>query len=205
MENKEVLNRWHGGGVSALLALGLLAGCSNGEPEPTFAPSRLDSTPSSDSNSEPDVDFDPVNELEPPEMPVELSENTVEGAEAAARFYIDALNYGYATLDSDPLQEISLNYCGTCQLHVSSIEEMRDLGRKMIGGEIDMEEDLELYHEDDRYLFSFSITQDALEVQDEDGNLISERVLTPGTANIITKFTETGWRVYATSNEVDEA
>lgn len=205
MGNKDVLKRWLRSGASSLLVLGLLAGCAGAEPEPTFTPSLPDSTPAPNDDPEPDADVDPVDELEPPEIPDELSENTVEGAEAAARFYIDALNYGYATLDSDPLQEISLNDCGTCQLHVSSIEEMRDVGRKMIGGEINMEEDLELYHENDRYLVSFSIIQDALEVKDEDGNLVSERVLTPGTANIITKFTEDGWKVHATSNEADEA
>src|SRR5690625_3143126 len=51
---------------------------------------------------------------EPPEMPDEVCESTLEGAEAAARYYIRAYEYGFAALDAAPLEKVCMEGSRTC-------------------------------------------------------------------------------------------
>ena len=44
----------------------------------------------------------------------ELAQHDYTGAEAVAEFWVDALNWAYATTDPSLLAAISLPACGTC-------------------------------------------------------------------------------------------
>jgi len=202
--NKDVLKRWLRSGASSLLVLGLLTGCTGTEPEPTFTPTLPDSTPSPDDDPEPDADVDPVDELEPPEIPDELSENTVEGAETAARFYIEAFNYGYAMLDTEPLEFISLPECQTCAKHIDAIPDLKEKNQVVSGGMLEAGPVIETWEAEDNIVIAFTVTQEPLTITDANGSEVRSHPQETVTAEVLTRFDGEKWQIAAHANQVEE-
>lgn len=169
MGNKDVLNRWLRSGAGALLALGLLAGCSNGEPEPTFTPTLPDSTPSPDDSREPDVDIDPVDELEPPEIP-EFSDDPVEASQQMVEFFIAAYGYGYGANDPEPLIAVSHPECKTCDLHAERMKNQASTGEYVEGGALTLQDIETRFVDGGELVVNAKITQSAFTKHDADQN-----------------------------------
>lgn len=200
MGNKDVLKRWLRSGASPLLALGLLAGCAGAEPQPTFTPTLPDSTLTADNDPEPDSDVDPVDELEPPEIP-EFSDDPVEAAEQMVDYFIAAYNYGYQASDPEPLLAISHSACGTCNLHVDRMSDQRDAGEYIEGGDLRIR-DLEVFLlEKDQVLVETTLSQAAWASFDRDSNKIDEGQAAEITSGYGLVFEDNTWSIRAISNE----
>ncbi len=66
-----------------------------------------------------------------------ITENTDEGAEQTLRFYFDAMYYGYATGDTEPLESISnTDACETCSSAMKQIDASTSQGDFAIPGEV---------------------------------------------------------------------
>src|SRR5699024_1600229 len=76
------------------------------------------------------------NELEPPEIPDEIYENTLEGAEAAGRHFFEVLEYGFSASDPEPLSQICFDDKGACYKKVEAIKKLRDNNFSHTGGEM---------------------------------------------------------------------
>ena len=125
--------------VAAALASLVVAGCSGsievedaapvdptdivfvttGTPSPTAKPTPSES-PTPDG-------FPPENmSLKPPQLEdySDLTKETDEGAKQAIAFFFDAMYYGYATGDTEPMVQISdLSICSNCENVVSEVNE----------------------------------------------------------------------------------
>lgn len=109
--------------VVALVLIGaMLAGCSGGEadepadPLSSSTPSSSDATPADDPSS--DV----------PELPDVAQENTLAGAEAFIRHYIELLNYASHTGDTDALEAVSDQDCAGCSHYADLYKETYSRG-----------------------------------------------------------------------------
>src|SRR5690625_456585 len=104
--------------LAALVLSATAVGCAAEEPEDKpYVPQITHSPqePADDENADEGKSIEPEvaedvesggSELEPPEIPDEIYENTLEGAEAAARYYYQAFEYGTQTYNTAPLEFI---------------------------------------------------------------------------------------------------
>ena len=114
--------------VGALvLALLVLAGCSDDPPSGSPPPSTSSSPTSSASTPS-----------GPPTMPAAAKGRTAEAAEAFVRYYVDLINYATATLDTSAMEAVSLRSCENCQSIVTIAKNMKDGGRHYEGGRWDV-------------------------------------------------------------------
>ena len=117
------MSSWSVRGAVVLTAVGLaLAGCTNST-DTTADSASPGAVVSASSTPEPTArpsydNIPPENEgLEPPRLEdyPQIQENTFEGAEAAAEFFVRAQHHAYATGDIEPLREISSAECEACK------------------------------------------------------------------------------------------
>jgi hypothetical protein len=91
---------------------------------------------SSDPEPEP---LPPIESLSPSPvalpMPSEAAAETPQGAAAFARYYLDVVGRAFATADPSLLDQLSAAGCGGCDALIASVNELREQGRKRVGGE----------------------------------------------------------------------
>ncbi len=195
--------------AAAVIAAGLvIAGCSAEEPEPDFTPTMPPSKSSStldgeDEEAQPNPAASP--DLKPPPIPPEIEEKTLEGAEAAARYYIDAFNYGYAMRDSEPMEFISLTKCESCAIHIDSIQELASQNRMFLGGWIELEDTDEIYKDGEQFLVTFPGNQEPFSILETNGDVVTKGDGGPFTAKLLAKFEDGQWKISATANEQVDA
>jgi len=104
-------------GLVAALVLGVpaLTACSDDPPSGSPPPS----TSSSPSASSPTATSSPTG---PPTLPASARGTTPEAAEAFVRHYVDLINYGLETLDSEPLRASSNPDCDACRNLVEALD-----------------------------------------------------------------------------------
>lgn len=128
-ESREVLHVRRGARVAvAVLALGALAGCADGEAldPPTFGPytSPVTATPT----------VTPTPEVAAPARP-DLSVVNEETAEALATYFLLLYPYVYATGDLTEWRVLSHPECEFCASVISNVEEMLAKGESARGAE----------------------------------------------------------------------
>lgn len=64
----------------------------------------------------------PAQNVPKPVMPAAVKENTPEGAEAAVKYWWEAVNYLQQTNDPEPLKSISMEECNLCSAHIKTIK-----------------------------------------------------------------------------------
>lgn len=142
---------WAGLAVGALVMLYLVGGIWINLP---FDPFRDDPRPSSSSQrdlDEPQRSPVPVGPTPPP-LPSEAKQNTVEGAEAFARYYMDLSNYARETLDAGPWKKIFDPGCERCQAIVENFDIAKNRGDYAEGGRYSVDSIVVNRLEPDRYL-----------------------------------------------------
>jgi hypothetical protein len=110
-----------------VVALLLLAGCTEDEPD---APPLPSATPSALASSSPEVAVDP------PVAP-EARKSAV-GAEEFVRYFWDVYDYSYTIGDASPLRAISDEECRFCQDSAAKIDEISMAGHQVLGAQVDV-------------------------------------------------------------------
>ncbi|UFU04995.1 DUF6318 family protein [Ruania halotolerans] len=124
-------------GVLAL-GMGLMLGActpSDEEPSPTAEPTS-ESAPSSDEVTDEPTDERP--EVDPPQRPAEMEEETVDGAIAAASYFVELYPYVYSSGDVTEWDALSDEGCEFCSNVRSSVSELHDSGGYSLGGETEI-------------------------------------------------------------------
>jgi hypothetical protein len=67
-------------------------------------------------------------------MPIAATRHTAAGAQAFAKFFIQTIDWGYATIDGSYLHHYSLPGCTTCNSLVTGFDADRKAGDHYIGG-----------------------------------------------------------------------
>jgi hypothetical protein len=107
--------------VVAVCVSAALAGCS-AEADPEPLPSAAAPSPT------------PVALPVPPEATPE----TAQGAAAFARYYLELVNRGFASVDAAAVRSVSDPGCGTCSDLIRAIEERPPAGERFEGGDYDV-------------------------------------------------------------------
>ena len=118
----------------AVLALGLLAGCSGSAPEP--APLQSSSTPPS-ASSDPHPASSPTSTttpLSPPTLPTEDLHNTSASAAKAGRHFIRLINFSLHTGSTSAMRQMAAPGCTTCEALAGKIDMTYRAGGHVEGG-----------------------------------------------------------------------
>jgi Family of unknown function (DUF6318) len=75
----------------------------------------------------------------PPIMPPAAKQHTQEGALAFGTFYIKALDWAIATMDTSLVKGISAPTCQTCNGEISAISDLKEAGGHVQGGRYSVE------------------------------------------------------------------
>lgn len=111
-----------------LISLLLLAGCTDDEPKPKFAP------PSSDAPTS----AAPTSSVAPT-MPAAASGADAAAAEAFVKFYWDTVNYAQESGDLHPLRQLADPRCAECEAGVKYLEGVFQADGRVIGGDATLE------------------------------------------------------------------
>ncbi|MDO8151855.1 DUF6318 family protein [Isoptericola sp. b408] len=124
--------------VPALVVLGLLAGCTGGDPEPEAQASEPSSAPVTTAPSEeptPSPSPSPTGPTKP-ERPAAMDKKNAEGAAAAAEHFIELYDYTLKTGDTEALRTMSHRSCGFCDETLAEAESIQTKGETYEGGEL---------------------------------------------------------------------
>lgn len=142
--------------------------------------------------------------FEKPEEMTGMHENTAWGARRFSEYFIQVLEYTWASGDSSLLREISLPDCVWCQRHIERTDE-----RRANGGWIDYPQ------------FTVAKVQDAFEIEGHpglwnttleviqkdlgyyDGRTLQEGIENRTTFLVQARYAERGWKVWAAVGEED--
>jgi len=117
--------------VGVLACALLLAGCAAEHEASTTLPPVSDAAAATSSSA---AALPAVGPADFP-VPMEARQHTPTGALAFTRYYIELMNRQAATLDSQPLRDLSRK-CETCEDLAQSYEETKAAGHHFRGGEI---------------------------------------------------------------------
>jgi hypothetical protein len=126
--------------------LGLTGCAGSSKPKQKFTPTSTFSDPrgtGSPAPSTPSVATTGPNVRpgeKPPTLPVAASGDTVLGATEFARFWMQALDWGYATTDSTLARELYSPTCSECARFVGIIDAAKAAGDHFQGGRISLSE-----------------------------------------------------------------
>ncbi|SED93770.1 hypothetical protein SAMN04488554_1109 [Ruania alba] len=108
--------------------------------------------------------------MEAPERPVEMGEETVEGAVAAAEYFVELYPYVYASGDLTEWDALSDEGCGFCSNVRERAEELHADGGYSVGGDVEVAgAQGGGPYEDDSYVVEFALTIAESEFRHADG------------------------------------
>lgn len=113
--------QWLGTGpwtAAAGVAVLLLVGACTTEPDPVPTASEAVVTPTVAPSPTPSPPEKPTR----PEVPAEMAEPTKEGAEAAARYFLEVDRYAFMSGDAGPLRAMSAESCVYCSELLDEVE-----------------------------------------------------------------------------------
>ena len=130
--------------TATVLALGSLAGCSDGAAEPApldqagSGSSSATGDPTPSSSASPSGQSSPSESAtpdRPPTLPPEADRLSRRGSQLFTRYFIDVINYSVPSLDTSTLARISADDCDACASIIRRLSEVRRFGGQIRGGD----------------------------------------------------------------------
>lgn len=137
MGNARMLSR----SVAAVFVLGLfIAGCSDadGDPTPTAGPTVSESGGESPNSPEPTSAAPGPTPWPEPTRPAAMERDDIEGAKAAAEYFLALYPYVYVTGDLSVWREMVHPECNFCASVISNVEDMHSKGGFADGPTVDI-------------------------------------------------------------------
>ncbi|WP_141494919.1 DUF6318 family protein [Kytococcus schroeteri] len=107
-------------------------------------------------------------------MPAAAKENTAEGAEAFARWYIETLSYLYEHPKAGVLDKYAGEDCNTCARHVRVARESEERNERADGETYTVLGTGEPLPEEGGFHVTVGFRQNPTTVRDSDGNVVEE-------------------------------
>lgn len=149
----------------SLVVFGALAGCGDDSAvEVTATPVPTVSSATPEPSPTPTA---PATAVPLPVMPPEMANNDAAGAEAAARYVVELIDYAYLNRDTAPLSEISDDDCVFCNGVIAEVEKMLVEDVRRIGGLLRVLGTSSVDYSDSTDAFFV-----VLELQEEDGRFV---------------------------------
>lgn len=175
-------------GVVLVLAAG---GCSAGatqEPSPTTSRSVVTEQPTATASETVPA---------PPEMPAEAKEMTAEGAAAFAVYWFEAVEFAYATGETDQLSELATENCEFCKATIAKIADQYASGGRFEGVDISISSPAASSPDERGSVVSMLYSESASQAIGPDGVVEDETNAVEGKAiDFYAALTPTGWRVF---------
>lgn len=70
----------------------------------------------------------------PPVMPIAATKHSAAGAQAFAKFFMETIDWGYATIDGAYIRHYAARGCSTCVSLAAGLDADRKAGKQYIGG-----------------------------------------------------------------------
>ena len=167
-------------GLAALCAVGALVACSEEAAAPPPLPSATSSSPA------------PIALPVPPEATPE----TPQGAEAFARYFLLVVGEAFKSADASRLKALSAPGCGGCDALISSVEGLREQGRKRVGGDYTVKTAAAPPVENGDVIVEVSYERAAAQVLDQQGQVTASAAPVPTTnAQMRLVRVDGAWRV----------
>lgn len=114
--------------VAASISCAALVASCGGAPEASTPPAATSEAPNA---SDTPVPSDP--DPRPPNKPIEVTEKDANGARAASRFFLEALNYAGVSGDTSLLRQAYTDFCTRCEALADGIDETYGNGGQIFG------------------------------------------------------------------------
>ncbi|HLS14410.1 MAG TPA: DUF6318 family protein [Beutenbergiaceae bacterium] len=176
--------------MGLVLAVLVLAGCTGQQeepvPEPSNGPDGQVTTPAGDGQgpdgpdgpgTEPEGEpQEPEEDYPAPERPAAMENNDIDGAEAAATYFLELVQYGYATGDTAELTDMSADDCSFCELIAGAVDEIYADGGRAVAEPIMVESVIAQIwtHADGDYAVETRFRAGAITEYDDNDELVDE-------------------------------
>ena len=198
-------SRW-GRLVWVLAGLLALTGCTQPEADgaepPTVTQSPQETVePTSDAPGDDGSDAgneDPPvpPEVEAPERPAAMDEETVDGAIAAAKYFVNLYPYVYASGNTDEWEQLSDDGCGFCSNVQERANRLHSDGGFSIGGAVEIStSDGGGPYEDEVYTVELGVVIESSEFIYPDGTRTSYAAIEDPNFILSMHWEDSGWRV----------
>ncbi|WP_418275951.1 DUF6318 family protein [Isoptericola jiangsuensis] len=179
----------------------LLAGCTGpgstpaSGPTPAAEPSASSAAPAETPSPSPS----PTPSVEPPERPVALDDDGVEGAKAAAEYFVALDSYIMATNDTAAYEQLSHPLCETCANRLDQAREIAEGAYEFTGGE-GTTRILEVYQQDEStriWPIDVEVTVDEVTITDSEGTVQFSEDVTVDQQRFEVVMGGQGWKIVA--------
>lgn len=179
-----------------IVALSGLIGCT-GTPEPDPTPAPGINTPSASPSAEPTESEPADTEVEKPERPAAMDREDVEGAAAAAEYFIELYPYVMATGDTEEYEAMSHEACGFCDGVIADATNIHENHRTYTGG-ITHATIEERYRRDDltgAWPLDINVRQEKATVLDSEGQELADTAAHEGLVRVEIGLKDNQWVV----------
>ena len=156
--------------AGAVVAISVLAGCSDGETANETLPSTSTTAETSESHA-------PLGPADIPD-PHEARAQPPEGVTAFARYYLALSDHLLKSLESQPLRDLSQN-CEVCDQLADGYDADKAAGFRYEGGKLEVNSTGSAVVESNSGEVSFFLTQEAVTVYDTAGSVVANKTSEP--------------------------
>ncbi|PKZ41161.1 hypothetical protein CYJ76_08890 [Kytococcus schroeteri] len=128
-------------------------------------------------------------------MPAAAKENTAEGAEAFARWYIETLSYLYEHPKAGVLDKYAGEDCNTCARHVRVVQQSAEQNAQADKVVYEVLGAGEPHSMGDGYEITVAFRQNASVIRDETGSVVGKTTELPEVGYVFRLTYDKGWTI----------
>ena len=128
-------------------------------------------------------------------MPAAAKENTAEGAEAFARWYIETLSYLYQHPKAGVLDKYAGEDCNTCARHVRVVQQSAEQNAQADKAVYEVLGAGEPHSMGDGYEITVAFRQNASVIRDEAGSVVGKTTELPEVGYVFRLAYDKGWTI----------
>lgn len=188
--------------LAGLLAGVLLAGCDGGGSDPSSSSTAASTSGSTTSTSSTSSSSSPSSSPSgsayvplKPEFPAAAKKQTLQSAEAFARYFYELLNYAYTKPEGGLVSPLSESGCRPCSAFEAESDSLARDGRRYASEVLTIKHVIFTTEDIDNPWVTVSGHQNEVPIIEKDGTLTSAAPAEDVTFRVVLRWTSSGWRV----------